>query len=66
MYSVFCLKNEQRQQGPPLPRLEAESSLGTYPQLSGGIEIAQLLHYSRGTTPPTVPARLPWAATRVA
>ena len=28
MYSVFCLKNEQRQQGPPLPRLEAESSLG--------------------------------------
>ena len=29
MYSVFCLKNEQRQQGPPLPRLEAESSLGT-------------------------------------
>ena len=29
MYSVFCLKNEQGQQGPPLPRLEAESSLGT-------------------------------------
>ena len=29
MYSVFCLKNEQRQQGPPLPRQEAESSLGT-------------------------------------
>ena len=30
MYSVFCLKNEQRHQGPPLPRLEAESSLGTW------------------------------------
>ena len=29
MFSVFCLKNEQRQQGPPLPGLEAESSLGT-------------------------------------
>ena len=23
-----------------------------HPQLSGGIEIAQLSHYSRGTTPP--------------
>ena len=29
MYSVFSLKNERRQQGPPMPRLEAESSLGT-------------------------------------
>ena len=29
IYSVFCLKNERRQRGPPLPRLEAESSLGT-------------------------------------
>ena len=29
MYSVFCLKNEQRQQGLPMPTLEAESSLGT-------------------------------------
>ena len=35
MYSVFCLKNEQRHQGPPLPGLEAESSLGAWKETLG-------------------------------